>query len=116
MPIFLVRSLLVSGAALIVASGLTYISQASPPHRRTEAIGIFGVGSFGGMLIGPLLGDVLLAQRDRESFVWLFVAAAVASIVPAIALCFLRPTHKSGAAASLGLADFVATARRYWPR
>ncbi len=63
--IYVVRSSLFVGTAIVFTSGLTYISQTAPDHRRTEAIGIFGIGGFFGMLVGPLLGDIFLADRER---------------------------------------------------
>ncbi len=59
--IFVLRSLVVLGAALVFASGLTYIAIVAPVHRQAEAIGIVGIGGFVGMLIGPALGDFLLS-------------------------------------------------------
>jgi MFS family permease len=113
--IYAVRSSLFLGSAIVFASGLTYISQTAPEHRRTEAIGIFGIGGFLGMLIGPFLGDLFLIERERGNFVALFVVAAVANVLPAIGLYFLRPTDSEGTKSSLRLAEFVAITRRYWP-
>ncbi len=90
--IFVVRSSLILGAAIVFASGLTYITQSTPTDRRTEAIGIFGIGGFIGMLIGPFIGDLFLAERERGNFVILFVVAAIANLLPAIGIYFLRPT------------------------
>ena len=63
--IYLMRSASVLGAAIVFSSSLTYISQVAPESRRTEAIGILGVGGFIGMLLGPLLGDLLLGSGAR---------------------------------------------------
>lgn len=113
--IYVVRSSLVLGAAIVFASGLTYITQSTPAHRRTEAIGIFGVGGFLGMLIGPFIGDLFLSDRERGNFVILFVVASIANVLPAIGLYFLRPTSSERTKSSVRLADFVATTRQYWP-
>ena len=113
--IFLVRSGLVMGAAIVFASGLTYISQTTPEDRRTEAIGIFGIGGFLGMLMGPVLGDHFLEDRLRENFSLLFVVAAVVNTVPFVILYFLRPTENEGSKSSLRLVDFAKIARRHWP-
>lgn len=113
--IYVVRSMLVLGTAIVFTSGLTYISQTSPEHRRTEAIGIFGIGGFLGMLIGPFLGDLFLHDRERGNFVVLFLAATIANVLPAIGLYFLRPTESEGTGSSVRLADFIATTRRHWP-
>ncbi len=120
--IYLVRSLLLVGSAIVFASGLTYVSQTAPDHRRTEAIGIFGVGGFLGMMIGPFVGDLFLSERTYDNFVWLFVTAAIANILPAIGLIFLRPTKSESSSSaeraanhSVKLSQFAATTKRYWP-
>ena len=115
LEIFIVRSGLVMGSAVVFASGLTYISQTTPESRRTEAIGIFGIGGFLGMLTGPFVGDLFLAERLRENFEILFMVAAAANALPLIVLYFLRPTVNEGSKSSLRLADFVLITRRHWP-
>ena len=115
LEIFLVRSGLVMGSAIVFASGLTYISQTSPESRKTEAIGIFGIGGFLGMLTGPFVGDLFLANRLRDNFELLFLVAAVANALPLVLLYFLRPTVNEGSKSSLRLADFILSPRRYWP-
>ena len=72
--IYVARSGLLLAGAIVFASGLTYISQIAPEHRRTEAIGILGIGGFLGMLMGPLLGDVFLVERTRDNFASLFIS------------------------------------------
>jgi MFS family permease len=113
--IYILRSSLFVGTAIVFTSGLTYISQTAPDHRRVEAIGIFGIGGFLGMLIGPFLGDLFLYQRQWNNFAMLFVVAALANILPAIGLFFLRPTDSEGTNSSLRLREFVKVARRHWP-
>jgi MFS family permease len=115
--IYLLRSCLVLGAAIVFASSLTYISQSSPPRRRTEAIGILGAGGFLGMLIGPALGDLILSAdvRAHEDFVLLFLCAGFANIVPAILLCFVRVPAVRGRDMEVRLVDFFHTVWRHWP-
>ena len=115
LEIFLVRSGLVMGSAIVFASGLTYISQTSPESRKTEAIGIFGIGGFLGMLTGPFVGDLFLANRLRDNFEMLFLVAAIANALPLVLLYFLRPTVNEGSKSSLRLSDFVQITRRHWP-
>ncbi len=113
--IYVVRSSLVLGVAIVFTSGLTYITQSTPQHRRTEAIGIFGIGGFLGMLIGPLVGDLFLADRERGNFAVLFVVAAIANLLPALGLYFLRPTSSERTNSSVRLREFVSTTRQHWP-
>ena len=113
--IYVIRSILFIGTAIVFASGLTYITQTAPDHRRTEAIGIFGIGGFLGMMLGPLIGDLFLAERARENFAWLFVLAAGACILPAIGLYFLRPVDSDRPKHAVRLKEFFSIVRRHWP-
>lgn len=113
--IYIVRSSLFVGTAIVFTSGLTYISQTAPDHRRTEAIGIFGIGGFLGMLLGPLLGDLFLVERERSNFAALFIVASLANVLPALGLYFLRPTESEGTKSSVRLSEFVSLTRRHWP-
>jgi predicted MFS family arabinose efflux permease len=67
------------------------------------------------MLIGPLLGDFFLAQRERANFETLFVVAALANVLPAIGLYFLRPSESQGSGSSVRLSEFIAVTCRHWP-
>lgn len=113
--IYAIRGALVLGSAIVFASSLTYISLTTPETRRTEAIGIFGIGGFTGMLCGPLLGDWLLGNRTEATFQGLFIVATLFCLLPALALPLLRPTPGNGRKSSVRLSDFVATTKRYWP-
>lgn len=111
------RSSLVLGAAFVFASSLTFITQTSPESRRTEAIGVLGAGGFFGMLIGPLLGDLILGsgERVRGDFVVLFVSAAGSLVLPLILLWFVHIPPASGHVRRVKLIDFIRTARQNWP-
>ena len=116
--IYIARSGVLLGAAIVFASGLTYVAKTSPDHRRTEAIGVFGIGGFLGMLLGPLLGDLFLADRERANFVTLFVVAAGANGcwgMPAIGVFLLRDTDHDGRGSSVQWKEFFRVVRRYWP-
>lgn len=139
-PIYLLRSGLVLGAALVFASSLTYITQAYPISRRTEAIGTLGASGFMGMILGPFLGDLVVGNGNpsRSAFVVLFVAGAAAVVVPGLLLGFLRkpitreetspvpshapvntaawysPVRMVGVSLSHGW-NFVNTVRRHFP-
>ncbi|REK22395.1 MAG: MFS transporter [Planctomycetota bacterium] len=115
--IYLLRSCLVLGAAIVFTSSLTYITHTAPVHRQAEAIGILGSGGFIGMLLGPVLGDVILAasERVRGDFVLLFVAASLGSLVPAALVLCMRKTNVRHRGAPVTLADFFRTTARHWP-
>lgn len=114
--IYVLRSCLVMGAAIVFASSLTYITQTTPPERRTEAIGILGAGGFVGMVLGPLLGDLIVGDPSRTigDFHWLFLATAASVVLPAILLFFQRPSQ-TRAGSAVGLGEFLRIAAKFWP-
>lgn len=120
--IYALRSMIVLGAAIVFSSSLTYISQTAPPERRTEAIGILGVGGFLGMLVGPLVGDLMLGnsssdagERERFGFALLFVSASVACLIALALLLFLPKAKQGGPKRTVALREFFATSFRHWP-
>tara|TARA_B000000557_G_scaffold227503_1_gene198526 strand:+ start:752 stop:1996 length:1245 start_codon:yes stop_codon:yes gene_type:complete len=121
LPIYVARSGLVAGAAVVFSSGLAYITQVAPDNRRAEAIGILGAGGFIGMLLGPYLGDWLLGpklegiSRDRSVFIALFITATVTNIVPTIFVLFLKSPKTKSVKSANSISDFFSTVGRYWP-
>jgi MFS family permease len=114
--IYACRSLIVLGASFVFSSSLAFIALEAPPDRRTEAIGILGVGGFLGMMLGPFLGDVILSgDRTRADFALLFGAAALALIPSAAILLMLHNPHTESRGKRVGLFDFVGNARQHWP-
>lgn len=113
--IYFARSGLLLAGAIVFASGLTYISQIAPEHRRTEAIGILGIGGFLGMLMGPVMGDYFLAERTRENFTTLFAVAASANVFSIIGLTLVRTPNHHSANTSLRLSAFFKIVKEHWP-
>ena len=50
------------------------ITDLAPEHRRGEALSLFSLGLWGGLALGPILGELVLGD-DRFDAVWLFAAA-----------------------------------------
>ena len=114
--IYVCRSLLVLGAAFVFSSSLAYITHHAPPERRTEAIGILGVGGFIGMILGPALGDLILGEtRGYENFRTLFYVTEASLVIPALLLFFLEPPAAETRQSSARLTDFFHTIIRCWP-
>jgi MFS family permease len=114
--IYLCRALLVVGSAVIFSSSLTYVTHLAPPGRKAEAIGTLGAGAFLGIVIGPLLGELVLsAARTREEFETLFVGGVVLLLVPVSLLMLVRPAETEPGRGSIRFLEFLKTSRRHWP-
>ena len=114
--IYLCRALLVVGSAVIFSSSLTYVTHLAPPGRKAEAIGTLGAGAFLGIVIGPLLGELVLSTaRTREEFETLFVGGVVLLLVPVSLLMLVRPAETEPGRGSIRFLEFLKTSRRHWP-
>ena len=75
------------GEAALLVGAATMITDIAPEARRGEALSIYSLGLWGGLALGPLLGELVLGD-DRFLAVWLLaacfclVAAAVGSFLP----------------------------------
>jgi MFS family permease len=90
--LYAVRLLMgVTQGAFFVGSA-TLVHDLAPPDRRGEATNYFSVAVYGGMAIGPLMGEVV--QRN-SSFGWAFAAGGLSLVIASIMATFLpkdRPT------------------------
>lgn len=78
----------VGEAALFVAAA-TMIADLAPPERRAEAASYFSVAVFGGLGVGPIIGDAVLGDdRYYRAFliagVFAWVAALLSLAVPRV--------------------------------
>ena len=75
LPLLVVLRLLTgAGEALLLVGAATMITDLAPEHRRGEALSLFSLGLWGGLALGPILGELVLGD-DRFDAVWLFAAA-----------------------------------------
>jgi MFS family permease len=58
------------GEGLMLVGAATMIADIAPPHRRGEALSLYSLGLWGGLALGPLVGELVL-QDDRFDAVWL---------------------------------------------
>ena len=117
--VYLYRSCLMLGPAVVFATGVTYITSVFPDNRRTEAIGIMGASGLCAMFLGPFLGDLILGigleSRTRDDFSLLFLTSLCLLVIPFACLIFVKPPETRNRAAFVGLGCFVHTVRQYWP-
>lgn len=89
------------GEAFFFVGAATVVNDLAPEERRGEAFSYFTLAAYGGLAIGPLLGDVVLAG-DRFDAVWLVAAAgSLLAFVIGLTVRETRPVDQ-GPSASRG--------------
>ena len=72
---------------MLLVGAATMITDLAPEKRRGEALSLYSLGLWGGLALGPLLGELVLGT-DRFVAVWLLaagfclVAAAIGFTLP----------------------------------
>ncbi|MGH3066528.1 MAG: MFS transporter [Gaiellaceae bacterium] len=61
------------GEAALLVGAATMVMDVAPEKRRGEALSLYSLGLWGGLALGPLLGELVLGT-DRFDAVWLFAA------------------------------------------
>ncbi|MGH3105273.1 MAG: MFS transporter [Gaiellaceae bacterium] len=81
------------GEALFFVGAATIVNDLAPGERRGQAFSYFTLAAYGGLAIGPLLGDIVLAG-DRYDAVWLAAAAsALAAFLIGLLVPETMPAH-----------------------
>jgi MFS family permease len=62
------------GEAFIFVGTATVVNDLAPDERRGEALSLYSLAVWGGLAVGPLLGELVLGE-DRYDAVWLTAAA-----------------------------------------
>jgi MFS family permease len=81
------RLVLGAGEAMVFTAGATWVVDLAPPDRRGRVIGLYGLAVWGGLSLGPPIGDALLRASSYDA-VWgfsaicPFVGALVAMRIP----------------------------------
>jgi MFS family permease len=68
------RLVLGAGEGTVYTAGSAWIVDLAPPERRGRVLGLYGLAVWGGLSVGPLLGQVILDQGGYHA-VWIFAAA-----------------------------------------
>ena len=84
------------GEAFVLVAGATIVTDLAPEGRRGEAISLYSLGLWGGLALGPFLGELVLGA-DRYDAVWL---TAAGSALVAAACGFALPETRPATAAS----------------
>lgn len=63
------------GEGIVFVGAATIVNDLAPESRRGEAVSLYSLGVWGGLAIGPVLGEVVLHQSGYDA-VWLTAAAS----------------------------------------
>jgi MFS family permease len=69
------RLFLGAGEGMVYTAGSAWVVDMSPPGRRARLIGLYGLAIWGGLTLGPPIGELILRASSFE-VVWGFAAAA----------------------------------------
>lgn len=69
------RLVLGAGEGTVYTAGAAWIVDLAPVERRGRIIGLYGLAIWGGLSLGPLIGELLLRAASYE-LVWAFAAGA----------------------------------------
>jgi MFS family permease len=69
------RLFLGAGEGMVYTAGSAWIIDLAPPDRRARIIGLYGLAIWGGLSLGPPIGELILRATSFEG-VWAFAAAA----------------------------------------
>jgi MFS family permease len=83
------------GEAFIFVGTATVVNDLAPDERRGEALSLYSLAVWGGLAIGPLLGELVLAD-DQYDAVWV-TAAAFALLGGLMGLTFSETRPRSAA-------------------
>lgn len=85
------RFILGIGDGWVFTAGATWIVDMSPPARRGQAIGMFGLAIWSGLTLGPLLGELLKHVSGYDA---VFVASAVLPLVGVLIVRRVPDRHR----------------------
>ncbi len=92
-PLVLLRLLTGGGEALFFVGAATLIQDLAPEHRRGEAASYFSIAVYGGLGLGPVMGELL---RTRAGFGWVWAAAGVMGAVAVVLAVKVRADGVGG--------------------
>ncbi len=94
--LFLLRLISGVGEAMMFTGAVTMINDLAPDERRGEALSLFTLSLYGGLALGPLIGE-LLRHGPGYAAAWLAAGALSAvTVVLGIALPDTRPEGTAG--------------------
>jgi MFS family permease len=95
-PLIAVRLFTGVGEAMALVGAATMVTDVAPEERRGEALSLYSLGLWGGLALGPLLGELVLESKGFHA-VWLLAAGfCLAAAAIGLALPETAPTRVGG--------------------
>ena len=89
------------GEGALLVSGVTVVTDLAPVERRGQAVSYFTLAPYGGVALGPLLGEVVL-RDTRYDAVWILSAGlALAAVGLAVLVPETKPSEVSAGRGTL---------------
>ena len=73
--LIIARLFLGAGEGMVYTAGSAWVVDLAPPERRGRIIGLYGLAIWGGLSLGPPIGELIL-QASSFEMVWAFAMAA----------------------------------------
>jgi MFS family permease len=89
------------GEAFFFTAAAGVVTDLAPEHRRGEAVSYFSLALYGGLVIGPVLGEIVLGDGNYNRAWILAVATAAFAGVLGIPVPDTRPAERSAPAEGL---------------
>ena len=87
----LLRRVTEIGEGMLFLGAATVVTDVAPEERRGEAVSLYSLGVWGGLAIGPVVGEAILSHASYDA-VWLAAAGcALGSALAGIALRETKP-------------------------
>lgn len=95
-PLLIARLFTGVGEAAFYVGAATVINDIAPDERRGEALSYFSLALFGGLAVGPVVGETILASVDFTAVWW---AAGASAAFAGLVGFFVTETRPEGAGA-----------------
>jgi MFS family permease len=105
------RMFLGIGEGAVYTAGAAWIVDLAPVERRGRIIGLYGLAIWGGLSVGPAIGEILLRATSYE-MVWAFAAAT--PLLAALIALRIPDRGPGGDGASASDAESVRTREGGW--
>lgn len=92
--LLLVRALQAVGAAMLMANGPAIITSNVPPEERGSTLGILAMVVSGGLISGPSLGGLLIAEFTWRSIFWINIPFGIFGLVMSYAVLVPEPRRE----------------------